>query len=1134
MTNDNDDDDDDDDDDDEAENSNDNVPSLVRRFDEICFSFGDSEAIELIETTTSSNNEEEEVSSTSICYFELQEHSKALANQLYYRYRPDYVLIDCQNWAIAEAVSTLACMRIQVPFVPVSCYDWSPGRLNSVVQLLRDQEQQNDKNSWSSPSFVVAVTVCDNDQDPILSVFQQAGVHQILYLDSRTGSLREQLNVPDDDIVVAAMPNKQKDDLYVLFTSGSTTSIPKAVVGSHSATYHRIHWFLREFVPSSPRVGRRSKLTFVDGVNELWTSLLDIDSSVLITIPPLQLQQYGIAAIYDKCTQLLLLPSQLHQMLLLPTKSHSLDRVLISGEVCSTSLVREFRSIYKDGGAELINLYGQTESTGDVCCAVLVGRNEKWKNTNDNDIIQDNCVTIGKPILDSIRIEILPDNKELIIHGASQLANGYLTSNGDDDGVRRRCDRRVPFTSFATGDVGFFRNDGCWYIKGRIDDVQKINGIWTSPAEIDSVFSQIYHQKHIINHGKHDVDAHTATMTTVVVVVDHAFFVLTTSQQCCKDFSRMEMHQKYNIPWNLIPANVFYCPYPIPIMMSSGSGAGKIDRRACQDIVRNHLKNKKKKNDQPQETLETSTTTFLSLVCKVLGIQESALDSSKSFVELGGDSATSITLFYLMRTTLLQPDGTELHANMCHGMTALDLLNDEGSVQEMQDRILLSSATKNDDGSIDRKRRKFSSSSSIVRRRRFKDDFKPKPFIRHSTSHTSIPLQACVDATPLIVLLEGDEERFVYAACQGGVIVKCNLEGSTTILAYTQLRQGWMIQADLILYSHPRQEEKQTLMMMIVACAYQYDSLGDNGNKGLVVALSLDLKTELWKYEFDGAIKATPVLIGNDLWVQGDGKVEVLNVQTGKNDRGMQVQLPHPAVAKPIVLPIRRANDGRHQHQSVAYASSDWESCLMIVSETGTVRKILDSEIGPVHKDPYQQMDDKNSSSSLAYVSDSYGAMHLLQLLPNDSVITIQETFRLSSHPLSPPLPVDSQTCVVGGQDGIVYCCRRCAVMTDADTSLTVRWKCSVGAAVYARPALLRNNDGTSNSTTNDTIVVVTTTAGDIVALDVGTGTIQWKHRVPAEIWSDLQISRTTSKNDFVLLFGARDSSLYFYRPTPI
>ena len=277
---------------------------------------------------------------------------RVLAYQLYHRFGwPDYVLLDCQESPAAEAVATLACMRLRRPFVPVSSMDQHrPGRMNAVVNLLsekgkrfsrRDCESNNNNSTCHHPPSVVAVVVCENDRDPLLSVFQQAGVHRIMYLDS-SGGLREALSVPETlpfkDLEKASL----HDDMYIMFTSGTTstsvstsasasTSRPKAVVGSHHATYTRLRWFLNTF-SSSPRIGRRTKLTFVDGVTELWGGLLD-PMNVLVSVPPMQLRAKGVLALVEdmKCTQLLLLPSQTSQLLLASSKNdsyHSLERVI--------------------------------------------------------------------------------------------------------------------------------------------------------------------------------------------------------------------------------------------------------------------------------------------------------------------------------------------------------------------------------------------------------------------------------------------------------------------------------------------------------------------------------------------------------------------------------------------------------------------------------------------------------------------------------------------------------------------------------------------------------------------------------------------------------------------------------------
>jgi acyl-CoA synthetase (AMP-forming)/AMP-acid ligase II len=59
--------------------------------------------------------------------------------------------------------------------------------------------------------------------------------------------------------------------------------------------------------------------------------------------------------------------------------------------------------------------------------------------------------------------------------------------------------QRSPWKAFATGDVGFCEREKnsdseepIWYVKGRKDDMEKIDGVWTSPSEVEMAFSNVY------------------------------------------------------------------------------------------------------------------------------------------------------------------------------------------------------------------------------------------------------------------------------------------------------------------------------------------------------------------------------------------------------------------------------------------------------------------------------------------------------------------------------------------------------------------------------------------------------------------------------------------------------------------
>lgn len=459
-------------------------------FEHLCFAYGDEDAVQI------ASEPEWPISdtiSTSICYIEIQEYAKALSSQLLYRYRPTYVLVDCHGWPGAELVALLACIRIQVPFVPVSCHNQhaADGRLKAIVKQLLSGHQYGS---------VVAITCCKDDQDPVLGVFQNANVHSIVFVDE-SGNMREALPLPTD--LPSIIPSK--DDLYVIFTSGTSGSTPKGVIGSHHSTLERIHWFHGAF-PQLPKVAKRTPLTFVDSIAELLGTLLTPDS-VLVSLPgkshTSQLVDIGCLVEKTSCSQISMLPSQLEQLLryhqLSPESMSSLERIIISGEPCIESLWRDFRHTFYDDDVrkyrcQLLNLYGQTETTADCCFAVLT-------SLPPDQVVVNHTVTIGKPLRNDILIEGRATNDdtmmvELVVAGAGCLANGYLGQlNGGEGFVRDTAkERRL----FQTGDNGFYKN-GLWYVQGRNDDIVKINGEWTSPSAVESAFIDYYRLDHPVS-----------------------------------------------------------------------------------------------------------------------------------------------------------------------------------------------------------------------------------------------------------------------------------------------------------------------------------------------------------------------------------------------------------------------------------------------------------------------------------------------------------------------------------------------------------------------------------------------------------------------------------------------------------
>jgi acyl-CoA synthetase (AMP-forming)/AMP-acid ligase II/outer membrane protein assembly factor BamB len=1063
-------DDDDEIDDDHCNEDLDGAPAttIVEAFDMLCFEFGDQDAILLDDDSLPSSapiaDDSPSTDSSATCYFEIQEYSKTLAYQLYWRFRPDYVLVDCQGWPAAEAVATLACMRIGRPFVPVSAFDQHrPGRMDAAVTLLQEKGKSSsmitttasdrtvDHSRHSHPA-IVAVTVCRNDRDPILSVFQQAGVHQILFLD-RQGMIQEQLQVPDS-LPAPTIPTPTidtdpfRDDIYVLFTSGTSTARPKAVVGSHRATFSRIQWFRKEFSPS-PRIGRRTKLTFVDGVTELWGALLD-PSSVLVAVAPSHLQAKGIAALLEKgCTQLLLLPSQLSQLLLLhhPKSSSSsatlsspvssspfpLDRVIVSGEACTTSMLTKFRQQYPT--TQLINLYGQTESTGDCLYAVLTDLGEK--------AVVDNVVAVGRPICGT-EVSIFvgngndPENQLLQIKG-SQLSNGYLGGGSDDDTDKST----IQFDSFVPGDVGFCQ-DGIWYVRGRVDDVRKVNGVWTSPSEVEAAFCNIYGVDEAVAVILEDPT--NANRNQVYVLCDNEKIVLS--------FSRLAMHEA-GIPWNLIPTQTFLHAIP-----RNSSGAGKVDRQASTKIAREASAIELIGGDPTLNGLsdrKSIKNIFLSIVSDTLGIEASHLDGSKSFVELGGDSASSISFLYR-----LKQEATFSNSRL----NATDILWAQ-DIWEIYDIL---------SGKSSRKKQKLQSSDASFSSTKYSV---PTTAFAVNDQHQSIQMVACVDSTPLVV------EETIYAACQGGSILKFNRDGNVEGSCH---HPTWMFQADILCLIECNG---------LIVCGHNLT------NDGLVLCLSNDLKEEQWRLEIpSGPIRSSPVHHDGRLWVLAGSTVLCLNTSNG-HKIGPEVLLPRTCVTAPVLM---RKGD----NISIAFASSDWEGGLMVLDPNqGKIAICADCEIGPVHKN----MTLADDCSGQLHISDMYGCLHTLD------ISTMQVcSLQLSSSPLTSATMLNKTNLVVGSNDGHLY-----GVQSNNE-GLAEQWKFDCMSVVYSRPIQL--DDGS---------IVVCTTAGGIInvlppslqaSLD-GAGdpaTLRTAYRIPAEIWSSpAQLRGTTN----TIVLGARDSKCH-------
>lgn len=295
------------------------------------------------------------------------------------------------------------------------------------------------------------------------------------------------------------------DLLNVLFTSGSTGR-PKGVCGTHAAMLNRLRWAWSTFAFGDEEVvGHRSSLNFVDAGPEMFTGLLrGIPTAIVLHEEQADLGRF--VALLERCrvTRLTVVPSILAAMVRsvpeLGERLAALRLWITSGEELTLPLLQAFRAAHPS--ATLVNLYGSTEVTGDVTCAVF----------EPGAALPEQRVPIGAAMADAELLVVDPagvvvadgEAGELYVAGPV-LARGYH-ERPQEQAVRfPRHPTRPGARCFRTGDLvrretapggapggqsGAGRGDAkpkddVFVFLGRVDNLVKIRGVRIELEEIE-------------------------------------------------------------------------------------------------------------------------------------------------------------------------------------------------------------------------------------------------------------------------------------------------------------------------------------------------------------------------------------------------------------------------------------------------------------------------------------------------------------------------------------------------------------------------------------------------------------------------------------------------------------------------
>ncbi|MEV7229556.1 amino acid adenylation domain-containing protein [Polymorphospora sp. NPDC051019] len=274
---------------------------------------------------------------------------------------------------------------------------------------------------------------------------------------------------------------------YVIYTSGSTGR-PKGVMVEHANVVRLFsataHWF--GFGPSDVWSLFHS-FAFDFSVWEIWGALLH--GGRLVVVP--RLTSRSPADFYrllcdEGVTVLNQTPSAFRSLIAAQAetgRSHALRTVVFGGEALDPAMLRPWYADPRNGRAELVNMYGITETTVHVTYRPLTAA----------DADRPGVSPIGGPIGD-LRLYVLDERLEPVPHGVvgelhvggAGVARGYL--NRPELTAERFFDS--PFEAgdrlYKTGDLVRHRADGSLEYIGRNDFQVKIRGFRIELGEIES------------------------------------------------------------------------------------------------------------------------------------------------------------------------------------------------------------------------------------------------------------------------------------------------------------------------------------------------------------------------------------------------------------------------------------------------------------------------------------------------------------------------------------------------------------------------------------------------------------------------------------------------------------------------
>ena len=549
-------------------------------------------------------------------YAQLERGSRALALELLSRPASSNVVALAGERAPELVLGMLACLRAGLPFTVLDG-GYPVGRLEQLVavaapgRLLAFTHQANEALDALATSLNGSQSL---QTPPLLFKFDRVAVAAFLENDAPQR--------PGIDEVRAS------SSAYLLFTSG-TTGTPKCITTSHQPLVHFVEWYGNSF-----SVAPCSRFSMLSGLGHdplLRDIFMPLSFGAALHIPtgatlknPVQLSQW----LSDSEITHMHLTPQMGRLICGGRRDHkllhSLQFVFSGGDILRHKLVTELKAVAP--AAQIVNFYGSSEtpqamgfhvfepSTDTKAEAIPIGRG-----------IDDAQLLVLNP---SLRLAEIGERGQIAIR-SKFLSNGYL---GDPRLTSARFVHNPENLDaydllYLTGDIGHFRTDGAVVLEGRSDDQVKIRGYRVELNEIVEHLERIPGVSAAVVRPEQSTDGE---IRLIAYVVDARGIPSDPVEAALVLKAKLAL----TLPSYMVPFSILVIE-SIPLLPNN-----KVDREQLR-LLHSEGDNQDATRMPPSQTLNLTESGIVSDWQALLGLR--AIDSSSTFLELGGDSLSTIS-----------------------------------------------------------------------------------------------------------------------------------------------------------------------------------------------------------------------------------------------------------------------------------------------------------------------------------------------------------------------------------------------------------------------------------------------------------------------------------------------------------